>query len=95
MRAVKTITTTELLDLAKAKTGSDSATARFIEVYQQYIPDMRKGKRHLTTAHILHLSDLCGLDWVEVIASLELEKETRPKVRELWRKKSEPLGQQL
>lgn len=93
---MKHLSTLELLDRAKALSGSDEATATLVDLPRSTISEIR-GKnprgRRLTAGQAGILADLCGLPWAWVVANIELEKENRPAVREFWQKKSEPLAQ--
>jgi hypothetical protein len=87
------LSTIELLDRAKDVTGSDSATARAIDLPIPHIFNIRAGTRRLSSGQAGVLAELCGLPWAWVVANIELEKETRPAIREFWQKKYEPLAQ--
>jgi hypothetical protein len=54
-----------LLDAAKAMTGSDYKTAQLIKATRASVSYWRAGKRHMPTADIVLVAKLAGLDPVE------------------------------
>jgi len=58
----------QLLDEAKAKTGSDSATARFLNLSRSAVHEVRKGRSHLTDYDAARLAELVGRRWHDMLA---------------------------
>ena len=57
--------TKNLLDAAKAMTGSDYATAKKINVARTRISDWRNGRAKMPVADIVLVANVAGLDSVE------------------------------
>jgi len=54
-----------LLDAAKAMTGSDYRTAQLIKASRANLSDWRAGRRHMPAADVVLIAQLAGLDPVE------------------------------
>lgn len=81
----------ELLDKAKAITGSDSETARRIGMKQGQICDVRNGRRDLTPYQAAKISEMVGQAWYEVALPQMAKKAKTYKERQFWLGKLESL----
>jgi transcriptional regulator with XRE-family HTH domain len=71
--------TAALIDLARAKANieSDYRLAKTIGVTRQMVSGWRSGSRYPGTQFIFDLAELAGRNPAEVIAEVELERESR------------------
>lgn len=63
-----------LLDEAKKRTGSDSGTARELDVRPQIVSDWRAGTRTCTAEDRALIADVAGIDPMPEIAEALLER---------------------
>ena len=77
---------TQLLDAAKAVTGSDYKTAKALEITTQQISNWRNKRASLPVADVVLLADLAGLKAEEWAARAIVQKyEGTPKGDKLFR----------
>lgn len=78
--------TTDLLDRAKAAAGdvSDYRIAQLLGVPRATVSGYRRGVSRPENPIAMRLAELCGLDPVEVVASVNLERAKSETDRELW-----------
>ncbi|WP_414708876.1 helix-turn-helix domain-containing protein [Roseateles sp.] len=76
-----------MLERAKTATGgaSDYRIAQLLGVPRTTISNYRTGLRVPENPIAMRLADLCGLDPVEVVASVNLERAKSETDRELWK----------
>lgn len=80
------LSTLDLLDRAKSATGgaSDYRIAQLLGVTRGAVSNYRNGVTVPENPIAMRLADLCGLDPVEVVASVNLERAKSETDRELW-----------
>lgn len=80
------LSTIELLDRAKSVAGdvSDYRLAQLLGVPATTVSNYRVGRSRPENPISMRLADLCGLDPVEVVASVNLERAKSETDRELW-----------
>lgn len=80
------LSTIELLDLAKARAGdvSDYRIAKMLGVPPGTVSNYRVGRSRPENPIAMRLAELCGLDVVEVVAWVQLERAKSDLDRELW-----------
>lgn len=76
----------ELIDAAKAITGSDYATAKAIGVSRQTISQGRNGLHRLDLRTIGALAELCGMQPLRTIAAVAAGREGQSKKGRDWRR---------
>lgn len=78
--------TVELLERAKVAAGdaSDYRIAQLLGVPRGTVSSYRRGISRPENPIAMRLADLCGLDPVEVVASVNLERAKSDTDRELW-----------
>ena len=76
----------ELLDTAKAVTGSDYATSKRIGVSRQSLSCARSEIRQLELATIGALAEVCGKDPLRTIAAVAATREGQTKKGRNWRR---------
>jgi hypothetical protein len=81
----------ELLDKAKAITGSDNKTAKLLEIPQPHVSDIRNGRRALTPYQAARLAELVGERWYDAALPVMAAKAKSQKERGFWLGKLEPL----
>lgn len=80
------LSTLELLDRAKTAAGnvSDYRLAQLLGVPQTTVSNYRTGRSRPENPISMRLAELCGLDPVEVVAAVNLERAKSEPDRELW-----------
>jgi predicted transcriptional regulator len=80
------LSTLDLLERAKAAAGgaSDYRIAQLLGVPRTTVSNYRNGVTRPENPIAMRLADLCGLDPVEVVASVNLERAKSETDRELW-----------
>lgn len=80
------LSTLELLDRAKTAAGapSDYRLSKLLGVPTQTITNYRSGRSRPENSIAMRLADLCGLDRVEVVAWVNIERAKSADDRELW-----------
>lgn len=80
------MTTVDFLDALKARYNlrSDYAVAKLLGISCQRTSMYYSGTRRFNPEMSIQVAELLGLDPISVLASVELERETRPAVRQLW-----------
>lgn len=83
----KYIDQAKYLDLVKAelKIKSDYELAKRLEIPQQRISAIRKGKESLSLYTMTKVAVTLSLDPIKVIAEMEMAKEKNAKRREFWK----------
>lgn len=81
----------DLLDKAKAATGSDTKTAKYLKMSQGNLADVRAGKRRLTPFQAAKLAELVGERWYDVALPILADKAKTRLEREFWMGKLETL----
>jgi len=78
--------TAELLDLAKERQGgvSDYRLAKLLEVEQATMSNYRTGRSQPKNPIAMRLAELCGLDPIDVVAWVNIERSSTPEDREIW-----------
>ncbi len=81
------MTPAEYLDQCKAKMGieSDYELSRRLEIHRGWLPDIRRGKRHMPLDTAYRIAITLELDPAEVVADLESQREKNAKRAEFWR----------
>jgi len=80
------LSTTDLLDLAKARAGgvSDYRLAKLLEVEQVTVSNYRTGRSQPKNPIAMRLAELCGLDAAEVVLWVNLERASSDSDRAVW-----------
>lgn len=77
----------ELIDLAKAKTGSYGAIANAIGKPQARISDMKRGERKANASEVAAMALIAGLPVFETIADIECQQH--PDLAGVWKRLQE------
>lgn len=80
------LSTVDLLDRAKTAAGasSDYRLAQLLGVPPQTVSGYRRGVSRPENPIAMRLADLCGLDRVEVVTWVNIERAKSSDDRELW-----------
>lgn len=74
----------ELLDAAKALTGSDSETGRKLGINQGNISGIRNGRRELSAAQAGEIAEMIGSPWINEALPRLAKKEKSAKSSRYW-----------
>jgi len=80
------LSTVELLDLARHRQGdvTDYRIAKLLGVSTQNVSNYRTGRTMPVNRVAMRLGELAGIDPLEAVAAVNLERSTEPEDRELW-----------
>jgi predicted transcriptional regulator len=80
------LSTVELLDLAKRRQGdvTDYRIAKFLGVSTQNVSNYRTGRNTPKNPIAMRLGALAGVDPLEAVAAVNLERATSEEDREVW-----------
>jgi transcriptional regulator with XRE-family HTH domain len=73
----------ELIDLAKARTGSVNALGEALQVDPSYVAHWKAGRRRPDASHIASLAEAAGLPILETVA--EIESQLSGHHAHIWR----------
>jgi len=80
------LSTVQLLDIARQRHGgvSDYRIAKLLGVSTQNISNYRTGRNTPVNPVAKRLGELAGVDPLEAVAAVNLERASSPEEREIW-----------
>lgn len=80
------LSTVELLDLARHRQGdvTDYRIAKLLGISTQNVSNYRTGRAMPINRVAMRLAELAGVDPLQAVAAVNLERSTTPEDRELW-----------
>jgi len=82
----------DILDRAKAVTGSDNKTAQYLGISQGRIADIRGGTKNITPYMAAMLAELLGERWSDELPAILEQNARTPAERKYWQGKLQRLG---
>ena len=82
------LTTNNLLDLARERQGgvTDYRISKLLDLKPQHISGYRSGRTRPANPIAMRLAELAGVDPMEAVVAVNLERATSPEDREVWEK---------
>lgn len=81
------LSTIQLLDLAKQRAGNvtDYRLSKLLEISPQHVSNYRTGRTRPENSIAMRLAAIAGVDPVEAMAAVNIERATTEEERAAWR----------